>query len=144
MSIYARKYKPSKWEPIIFADKLDDMFTDFAARDFGIKDMRMMVRRKNMAKPLDKDDFSFYFAILQEHKRNVRSHIKLLTSAVRLANVYPSTESDFKERMEHQNQAIFACILLSKEIKEIVRRFDVDLNKFDIYQEGIDRYDRTI
>ena len=56
-----------------------------------------------------------------------------------MANVYPSTELDLKERLEHQNQAIFACILLSKELKEIVRRFDVDLNKFDIYQEGIDR-----
>lgn len=53
MSIYARKYKPSKWEPIVFADKLDDMFTDFAARDFGIKDLKSMVRRKYAIAPLD-------------------------------------------------------------------------------------------
>lgn len=139
MSIYARKYKPSKWEPIIFADKLDDMFTDFAARDFGIKDLKSMVRRKYAIAPLDEEDFAFYFAILSVHKRNVRNHINLLTANVRMANVYPSTELDLKERLEHQNQAIFACILLSKELKEIVRRFDVDLNKFDIYQEGIDR-----
>lgn len=67
MSIYARKYKPSKWEPIIFADKLDDMFTDFAARDFGIKDLKSMVRRKYAIAPLDEEDFDFYFAIKVEN-----------------------------------------------------------------------------
>ena len=138
MSIYARKYKPSKWEPIVFADKLDDMFTDFAARDFGIKDLKTMLRHKYAVAPLDDDDFSFYFSILQEHKRRVRNHINLLTSSIRLANVYPSTISDLKERITHQNQAVFACVLLSKEMKEIVRRFDVDLNKFAVYQETID------
>ena len=66
MSIYARKYKPSKWEPIVFADKLDDMFTDFAARDFGIKNMNRLVRsqyvnrqRKNNKKNQSKTNNSY-------------------------------------------------------------------------------------
>ena len=97
-----------------------------------------MLRHKYAVSPLNDDDFSFYFSILQEHKRHVRNHINLLTSTIRLANVYPTTISDLKERINHQNQAIFACVLLSKEMKEIVRRFDVNLNKFAVYQETID------
>ena len=79
MSIYARKYKPSKWEPIVFADKLDDMFTDFAARDFGIKNMNRLVRSQYVTHRFNDDDYAFYFAILNEHKRHVRENVNLLT-----------------------------------------------------------------
>ena len=139
MSIYARKYKPSKWEPIVFADKLDDMFADFAARDFGIKNMNRLVRSQYVTHRFNDDDYAFYFAILNEHKRHVRENVNLLTRHVRLANVYPTTQQDVEERINHQSQAIFACVLLSKELKQIARRFDVDLNKFEVFQDGIDR-----
>lgn len=85
MSIYARKYKPSKWEPIIFADKLDDMFTDFAARDFGIKDLKTMLRHKYAVAPLDVDDFSQMIDLFEKlFRKNVviQKHKLIITEAV--------------------------------------------------------------
>ena len=46
MSVLASHRKESKWEPIVYSEKLHDELLDLSQRDFGIKEMTKIVRRR--------------------------------------------------------------------------------------------------
>lgn len=138
-SVYVRNRKESKWEPIIFSEKMQDEFFDFAKRNFGIKDIKQLVRKKYISGKFDSDDYEFYFSILREHRRTIYQILILLRDDLYSANVYPVTMSDFEQRLQYQNFALVHCSMLDKELQDVVTMFDVDINAFERYQAMIDR-----
>lgn len=138
-SVYVRKRRESRYEPIIHAETLRDELIEFAKREYGIRDPKTLVRKKYVIRK-NSDDYDFYLAVLYEHRREINQRLILLIDDLYSANaIYPTTSEEFDRRREFLNMALARCSIILKELQEIVNMYDVDLNTHKRYQEMIDR-----
>lgn len=138
-SVYVRKRRESRYEPIIHAETLRDELLDFAKREYGIKDLKTLVRKKYAIREGSKD-FDYYFSLLYEHRREINQRLVLLIDDLYSVNaIYPTTVAEFDKRREFLNSALVTCSIVTKELQEIAKMYDVDLNTYKRYQEMIDR-----
>lgn len=140
MSVLASKRRESKFEVIVFADELRQMFVEFSLRDFGVKDLEQLVRTR-YAQGKDKtENFSKYRDLMRKSKDQVNQQTALITSNVRGANtIYPRNLHEYEVRRDYQNYALAHCEILVKELQHIVEIFDVDVNTYRRYINAIDR-----
>lgn len=140
MSVLVSKRRLSKLEVISFSVTLHDMLRDLIRRNFGVRDLDQIVR-KRYAYGLDKkEDFSFYRYQMARYKKRIDDTAALMTNNVRAANsIYPRSMSEYEQRRAYQNMAIANCEQLTKDLQTIVDLFDVDLNIYGKYVDAIRR-----
>lgn len=51
-SVYVRKRRESRYEPIIYAETLRDELIEFAKREYGIRDSKTLVRKKYVVRKI--------------------------------------------------------------------------------------------
>lgn len=140
MSVIVSKRNESKFEAIKYASDLRLLFTELTSRTFGIRDLNSIVRRKYMFGREDTERIDKYIHILAGCKGRIDNFTSLIEMNVRAANsIYPINQDEYFLRRDHQNQAIINCEQLLSELQYIVNVFDVDINNYRQYVEGIDR-----
>lgn len=140
MSVLASKRRESRFEVLVFADELRRMFTEFAQRDFGVKDVDQLVRVRYACGKDKIENFARYHDLMRKSKDQVIQETALITSNLRGANsIYPTTLHEYEIRRDYQNYALAHCEILIKELQHIVELFDVDVNAYRRYINAIDR-----
>ena len=140
MSVIKSKRHPSKFEVIKHASELRISLTGLIVRNFGLKDTYVIARRKyRIGKELD-PIMPKHAYILVKTKQKINNLASILESNVRGANtIYPTTLEECVKRRDYQNSAIVNCEQLYSELQYITTMFEVDINGFRQYVEGIDR-----
>lgn len=140
MSVLASKRKESRFEVIVFADELQQMFLEFMQRDFGVRDLDQFVRRRYAFGKDKTENFSRYRYLMRKSKDLVTQETMLIATNLRGANsIYPTTLHECEVRRDYQNYALAHCEILMQELQRIVETFDVDLNVYRRYVNAIDR-----
>ena len=145
MSVLASHRKESKWEPIVYSEKLHDELLDLSQRDFGIKEMTKIVRRRYWQSETFEEELSRYGYLLYESKKRLNDLASLLTSNLRAANsIYPTTMHEYEQRRDFQNFALVNCEQIINELQHVVGTFYVDFNIFKTINYMIEREIRLI
>lgn len=140
MSVLVSKRKESKLEVIVYSYEIHRMLLEFMQRNFGIKNFKLMVRRRYIAGKDEFEDYYKYRYLLTESKNRINYLASLLTANLVGANVrYPVSMKEYEKRRECQNDALVNCEQLIQELQHIVDVFDVDINQYERYVTAIDR-----
>lgn len=140
MSVLVSDRKESRFEAITYSIELHDMLVDFMQRNFGVKDLKRMVRLRYAYGKDETEDYEKYAYLMNKYKDRVDSLASRLTSNVRGANsIFPVNLREYERRRDYQNDAIVNCEQLLKELQRIVEIFDVDINLYSRYIKAIDR-----
>ena len=140
MSVLASKRRLSRFEAIHHATELQKQLREFTKRDFGIKDLHKVARKKFECRIDRYCDYDKYNYLLQTHKRNIDYNMSMIVEKVRSANsVHPRIYSEYELRRNYQNEALAFCDVVIGELQEAVEIFNVDINEFEPYIKGINR-----
>jgi len=140
VSVLASDRKESKHESIIFAMKLQTRLTDFANRDFGIKDLKHFIQLRYAYGKDDVENFSKYRYLLQDCKTQLNRTAALLTAnLVAAKSIYPTALHECDQRREYQNNAIGNASQLLTILQRTVDIFNVDVNAYEPYVKDINR-----
>ena len=156
MSVPKGKQRESKKEYYDFAYKVMDNIDDFVTRDFGLKtrvrDLKSFTFRAKMNNE-DKEQFNvlcdkYKIDVVAEYPlwkvERFRDKIENLTDDVlryiTLADsIYPQTMSEFNARRNWQWKAIGTCYFLLQTFQTLMRRLDVDVEKFMVHVDNLRR-----
>lgn len=140
MSVLVSKRRLSRFEVIHHAIELQKQMREFTQRDFGIKDLHKVARKRFECGIDAYCDFEKYNYLLQTHKRNIDYNMSMLVEKVRSANsIRPRLYTEYELRRNYQNEALAFCDVIIGELQEAVETFAVDINKFEPYVKGINR-----
>lgn len=140
MSVLVNDRKESKFEAITFATELHDMLIDLMQRGFGIRDLDHFVRLRYAYGKDPREDFAKYRFLMQNAKDRIDQAAALLTSHLRAAySIYPTSMAEYEQRRSFQNLGIVDCEQLKKELQDVVRKFEVDVNIFKRHINAINR-----
>lgn len=140
MSVLVSDRKESRFEAITYSIDLHDMLVDFMQRDFGVKDLKHLVRLRYAYGKDETEDYEKYVRLMNAYKDRIDSLASRLTSNVRGANsIFPINMHEYERRRDYQNDAIVNCEQLLKELQRTVEIFDVDINLYSRYIKAIDR-----
>ncbi|MCD8119772.1 MAG: hypothetical protein LUE29_09905 [Lachnospiraceae bacterium] len=142
MSVIAAKRTESRYEVIIFSEKVYDLLIDLISRNFGIKDVDDFVRVQYAHGQIASEDFPYYRVLLRRRKENIEQQASLLTCNLRAAYyLYPTSMHEYENRRDLQNRAIINCEMLLKELQKVADKFQVDIN---LFKESIKAINREI
>lgn len=140
MSVLVNDRKESKYQSIVFAIKLQTKLTDFANRDFGVKDLKHLVQLRYAYGKDEMENFSKYRYLLQDCKTQLNRTAALLTAnLVAAKSVYPTAMPEYYQRREYQNNAIANANQLLTILQRTVDIFEVDINAYEPYVKDINR-----
>lgn len=140
MSVIASKRNKSRFEPVKHATDLRVLLTTLTVRHFGIKSLEHVARIKYAFGKDRTEDLTKYMFIMANCKNRIDILARQIEANVRAANtIYPISINEYEQRRDYQNLAIVNCEQLISELQYIVNMFWVDLNKYRLYIEAIDR-----
>lgn len=140
MSVLVINRKESRYEPIMHAVAIRDMLVELAQRNFGIKNLDHFVRMRYAYGKDKTENFERYRYLMHNSKESIDMTARLLTKNLLAAqSIYPTSMAEWEQRRAFLNTAIGNCNQLIFELQEIVKRFDIDINGLDSYQNAIDR-----
>lgn len=140
MSVIVSKRKESRFEVLVQATELHDMFLELMQRSFGVKNIQQLVRKKYLFSKEQSEQYSYYRMVMYQSKERIDHLCRLLISNVRAANtIYARSTSEFEKRREYQNDAIVNCEQLKSELMRVVTIFEVDINLYSRYVSAIRR-----
>lgn len=138
MSVIKAKRKPSRFEVLVHANNLHDMMLELMQRNYGVKDVKHLVRKKYLFSKEQEDQYAFYRVVLNQSKDHINHFCRLLIANIRAANtIYARSTAEFEQRREYQNDAIVNCEQIKAELMRIVTVFDVDVNIYAQYLRAI-------
>lgn len=156
MTVPKNLRKESKKEYYDFAYKVTDCIDDFVTRDFGLKtrvrDLKSFTFRAKMNNT-DKEQFN---ALCDKYKIDVVSEYPLwkidrfrnmiedqcdnMLRYITLADsIYPQTMSEFNARRNWQWKAIGTCYFILQTFQTIMRRLDVNVEKYMVHVDNLRR-----
>lgn len=139
MSVRVGDRDLSKIEVLYQALKLNEAVVDLSFRTFGINSKKSILRRKyrQMLSYEHSDDVNNFV----EYEKELI--LKYSTQVVDLLNgansIYPKFKSEYELRLNYQNNALAYCDMISKELNNVAKYFDVDINEFKIVIPLLDR-----
>ena len=140
MSVLVSNRKESKFEVIAFSVELRNLMIELMQRNFGIKNVNAIARKRYVFRKDDTENPSRYHYLIRNYKDRIDNISSQLTMNLRSANsIYPNTTSEYEERRTYQTKAITNCEQLICELHEIVNIFEVDINVYKKYINAIDR-----
>ena len=140
MSVLVNDRKESRYQSIIFAVKLQTKLTDFANRDFGVKDLKHLVQVRYAYGKDEMENYSKYRYLLQDCKTQLNRTTALLTAnLVAAKSIYPTALSEYYQRREYQNNAIANASQLLTILQRTIDIFEVDVNAYEPYVKDINR-----
>lgn len=140
MSVLAADRKESRYQSIVFAIKLQTRLTDFANRDFGIKDLKHFIQLRYAYGKDEMENFAKYRYLLQDCKTQLNRTAALLTAnLVAAKSIYPTAINEYNQRREYQNNAIANASQLLTILQRTVDIFEVDVNAYEPYVKDINR-----
>lgn len=140
MSVLVSDRKESRFEAITYSIELHDMLIDLMQQDFGVRDLKHLVRLKYAYGKEETENYEKYAYLMNKYKDRVDLLASRLTSNVRGANsIFPINMHEYERRRDYQNDAIVNCEQLLKELQRVVEIFDVDINFYRRYVKAIDR-----
>ena len=140
MSVIKAKRKESRFEVLVHADNVHDMLLELMQRDFGIKDLAILVRKKYLFGKTQESDYKYYVMVMNQSKTRIDYLSRQLIASVRAANVlYPVSEAELDRRRDYQNNAIASCEQIKSELQRVVDIFEVDINIYARYFQAINR-----
>jgi len=140
MSVLVSDRKESKQEAIVFSIQLHNKLTDFANRDFGIKDLKHFIQLRYAYGKDDTENFSKYRYLLQDCKKQLNRTAALLTAnLVAAKSIYPTALPEYYQRREYQNNAIGNANQLLIVLQRTIDIFQVDVNAYEPYVKDINR-----
>lgn len=140
MSVLAADRKESRYQSIVFAISLQTRLTDFANRDFGVKDFKRFVQLRYAYGKDDEENYSKYRYLLQDCKTQLNRTAALLTAnLVAAKSIYPTDINEYNQRREYQNNAIANANQLLTILQRTIDIFEVDVNAYEPYVKDINR-----
>lgn len=140
MSVIVPKRKESRFEVLVHAINLHDMLLELMQRNFGIKNVKQLVRKKYLFSKEQSEQYAYYRMVLNQSKDRIDHLCRLLIANVRAANtIYPVSASEFERRREYQNDAIVNCEQIKSELQRVVTIFEVDINLYARHIQAIKR-----
>lgn len=136
MSVLAADRKESRYQSIVFAIDLQTRLTDFANRDFGVKDFKRFIQLRYAYGKDDEENYSKYRYLLQDCKTQLNRTAALLTAnLVAAKSIYPTAINEYNQRREYQNSAS----IKGRGMSHARKRFEIHIRK--AYREyGSDSY----
>ena len=140
MSVLTTDRKESRYQSIVFAITLQTRLTDFANRDFGIKDLKHFIQLRYAYGKDDEENYSKYRYLLQDCKTQLNKTAALLTANLIAAkSIYPTAINEYNQRREYQNNAIANASQLLTILQRTIDIFEVDVNAYEPYVKDINR-----
>lgn len=151
MSVLKNKRKQSRLEFFHNAYILRNEITLLLLRDFGIKDKIRTVSKEPFILRMDKDDQKVLIELFQKYnitelkekypmwlieyfRNSILEILKNLILNITAANtIYPTFESEYYERRNLQNKAIYNCEQLLQEMQFIISIMPTNVNKYMRY-----------
>ena len=131
MSVLAADRKESRYQSIVFAIDLQTRLTDFANRDFGVKDFKRFIQLRYAYGKDDEENYSKYRYLLQDCKTQL--------NLVAAKSIYPTAINEYNQRREYQNSAIANANQLLIILQRTIDIFEVDVNAYEPYVKDINR-----
>lgn len=142
MSVLVINRKESRYEALIYSEKVHDILIDLMQRGFGVKDIEQFVRVKYAYGKDKTENFAKYRYLMQNLKTQIDKIASTMTNNLRAAySIFPTSLHELEKRRDYQNMAIANCEQLRKELQHAVEIFDVDIN---IYGASIIAINREI
>ena len=140
MSVLVADRTESKFEVLVHSIKIHDMIVDLCQRNFGVKDIDHLVRKKYEYGDASGYDYERYFYLLYNYKSRLEMIAATIVNNIRAANsIYPKNLHECEVKRDYQNAAIANCEQLISELQRIIDIFDVDVNVYIRYSKAIDR-----
>ena len=140
MSVLKSRRKESRLEPITYSMELHLILQDLLARNLGIRDPDKLIRKKYEYGKATIEDFPYYRNELYKFKSRIKERSIRITDSLRAANtIYVTSMVEYNKRREYQNDAIIECELTIKDLMLFVSVFDVDLNDYKRYIQGLEK-----
>lgn len=139
MTVVKSKRKESKLEVIHHAEKMRSDFMELLVRNFGIKDLNKVARKRYILGNESSNNIDKYVWYMSDCKQKLLYFLDLIIVNVRSANsIYPTSLHECDLRRNYQDQAIAACECAISKMQQIVDFFEVNVNCFKRYVELID------
>lgn len=150
MSVVSGKRMLSNLEVIHNMYKIREELTNWLLLDFSIKPPKCFLNIEFNKKDTDELSVNEKFRLQQyENFRNwfinymreaVIEDIRMVITNLTIANsIYPITIAELEERRNYQDTALGYCSNLLQEFQYIAETFEVNLNKFTIIVDMIDK-----
>lgn len=140
MSVKLPDRTESQYEPIVSATNLYELLVDLAQRNFGIRNLNAVARRRYASGIANTENVEHYIWQLQNLKDEIFSVAVRLINHVRAAYAtYPTTMHEYEVRRDSLNAAITNCEQIVCLLQEVVMTFDVDINLYKPHIQAIDR-----
>lgn len=140
MSVKVMDRTLSKCEAVWQAQVIRDMVHDLCLRNFGIKDMVLIVRRKILLRCDPKANIDRYVLLLSQYKNTAYEYAEMLCRNTRRAEmIRMNSLENCKRRLAEQEDAKAACFYLLEKTQDIINTFFVDVNKYQQYVEEIQK-----
>lgn len=140
MSVLVSRRRESKLEVLIHAVRLQQEFTKLLQRNFGIRDINTIVRRKYAFGKEKTENCEKYICLMVKYKDQVNRVVTELNVNLRSANsIYPTTIDEYRLRRTYQTTAIGNCEQLICLLQLVVDIFEVDLNIYNNYIKMLDK-----
>lgn len=139
MSVKVSDRNESKLEAVFHATRVRQDIHDLCIRDFGIKDVDMIVRKKIAYRADPKANLEKYVLLMHQCKERLHFLADDLIATTRAANrIKMNTVARCDRRLEYQERALDTCEMLIGKIQDVVDIFWVDLNCYRQYIDSID------
>ncbi len=133
MSVVKSKRHESRLEVLIQADRLAVALTDLMIRDFGIKDVQCIARRKYAYGKDVRENPAHYRFLISEYKTTITKDLKLLNYYIDSANaISPTILAECDERRRQQDLALGICSHIKHELQRFCDDFEVRIADYRI------------
>ena len=129
----------SKLEAVYQATKVRELLHDLCLRDFAIRDVDLVVRKKLAYRIDPTAHLEKYVMVLNESKHTINFMADDLLVTTRAANRQSLKNLEkCKTRLEYQENALDDCEMIIAKLQDIASMFLVDLNKYRPCIEALD------
>lgn len=144
MSVKVCDRSLSKLEAVYQATKVRELLHDLCLRDFAIKDVDTIVRKKIAFRVDPTAHLEKYVMILNESKHVINHLADDLLVTARAANRNSlKNRKGCERRLEYQEKALDDCEMIVAKLQDIASMFLVDLNRYRPCMEALD-YEITL
>lgn len=131
MSVNVGDQKLSKIEVLYQADKLQEEIVTLCLRSFGLYSKNSILRTKYLRAVKLDDNPDFLMDIMTSKRELLLIWADDVVTSLAAANsIYPRNFVEFSQRLSYQNNALASCGMIDKELNEIAKVFNVDINVF--------------
>ena len=131
MSVNVGDRKLSKIEVLYQADKLQEEIAALCLRSFGLYSRNSPLRIKYLRAVKLDDNPEFLMDIITSKREVLLVWADDVVLSLAAANsIYPRNSEEFSQRLSYQNNALASCGMIDKELNEIAKVFNVDINAF--------------